>query len=119
MVAPVKTMPLHEEIIARYRWELIALLMIPRRLQKQRKRESTNSTKTDKTKVKAVMMSESEYYEAEISDNDLHALADAGEFYLEESGYYLRPTQAECQQLMKHGQSFLGYSITDHEVDRG
>jgi hypothetical protein len=60
------------------------------------------------------MMSESEYYAAEISDNDLHALADAAQLYLEESGYYLRPTQAECQQSMKNGQSFSGYSITDH-----
>jgi hypothetical protein len=49
------------------------------------------------------------------SDNDLHALADAGQFDLVESGYYLRPTQAECRQLMKDGQSFSGYSITDHE----
>jgi len=32
-------------------------------------------------------MSESEYYATEFADADLDALADGGEYYLEESGF--------------------------------
>ena len=32
-------------------------------------------------------MNESEYYAGEFTDTDLNVLADAGEFYLDESGF--------------------------------
>ena len=44
-------------------------------------------------------MNESEYYTGEFTDADLNALADAGEFYLDESGFFLMPTQKEMQEL--------------------
>jgi hypothetical protein len=37
-------------------------------------------------------MNESENYAGEFSDDKLDTLAEAGEFYLEESGFYLMPT---------------------------
>ena len=40
-------------------------------------------------------MNESEYCADEFTDADLNALADAGEFYLGESGFFLMPTQKE------------------------
>jgi hypothetical protein len=42
-------------------------------------------------------MNESEYCAGEFTDADLDALADAGEFYLDESGFrlWLRRTRAE------------------------
>ena len=44
-------------------------------------------------------MNESEYYAGEFADADLDALADAGEVYLDESGFFLMPTQGEMQKL--------------------
>jgi hypothetical protein len=52
-------------------------------------------------------MSESEYYADEFTDTDLDALADAGEFYLDESGFFLMPTQKEMQQLAEMGDTLL------------
>jgi hypothetical protein len=52
-------------------------------------------------------MNESEYYASEFSDADLDALADAGEFYLDESGFFLMPTQKEMQELAEMGERLL------------
>jgi hypothetical protein len=52
-------------------------------------------------------MNESEYYASEFSDADLDALADAGEFYLNESGFFLMPTQKEMQELAEMGERLL------------
>ena len=52
-------------------------------------------------------MNESEYYAGEFSDTDLNALADAGEFYLDESGFFLMPTQKEMEQLAEMGDRLL------------
>jgi hypothetical protein len=52
-------------------------------------------------------MSESEYYADEFTDADLDALADAGESYLDESGFFLMPTQKEMQQLAEMGETLL------------
>jgi hypothetical protein len=52
-------------------------------------------------------MSESEYYADELTDSDLDALADAGEFYLDESAFFLMPTQKEIQQLAEMGDMLL------------
>jgi hypothetical protein len=52
-------------------------------------------------------MNESEYYASEFSDADLDALADAGEFYLNESGFFLMPTQKEMRELAEMGERLL------------
>ena len=52
-------------------------------------------------------MNESEYYEGEFTDTDLNLLADTGEFYLDESGFFLMPTQKELQRLAQMGGKLL------------
>jgi hypothetical protein len=52
-------------------------------------------------------MNESEYYAGEFADADLDALADAGELYLEESGFFLMPTQEEMRELAEAGETLL------------
>jgi hypothetical protein len=46
-------------------------------------------------------MNEPEYYAGEFTDTDLNALADVGEFYLDEEGFFLMPTQKEMQNLAR------------------
>lgn len=52
-------------------------------------------------------MNEAEYYTSEFTDAELNALAAAGEFYLEESGFSLLPTQDEMKALAKEGETLL------------
>jgi len=52
-------------------------------------------------------MNESDYYAGEFTDADLDALADAGDFYLDESGFFLMPTQMEMQELAEMGDTLL------------
>ena len=52
-------------------------------------------------------MNESEYYAGVLADADLNALADAGEVYLNESGFFLMPTQEEMQKLSEMGETLL------------
>lgn len=52
-------------------------------------------------------MNESEYYAGEFTDTDLNVLADTGEFYLDESGFFLMPTQKEMRQLAEMGDKLL------------
>jgi hypothetical protein len=52
-------------------------------------------------------MNESEYYAGEFTDAELNALADAGEVYLDESGFFLMPTQWEMQKLAEMGEALL------------
>jgi len=52
-------------------------------------------------------MKQSEYYTSEFTDADLNALADAGEYYLEDSGFYEMPTQEEIKEMMQVGEALL------------
>jgi hypothetical protein len=52
-------------------------------------------------------MNEEEYYATELTDAEIDALADAGEFYLDESGFFLMPTQKEMQKLAHMGETLL------------
>ena len=52
-------------------------------------------------------MNESEYFAGEFSNDTLDALAEAGEFYLDESGFYAMPTQEEMQKLARMGEFLL------------
>jgi len=46
-------------------------------------------------------MSELEYYAGEFTDSDLDALAEAGDYYLDEPGFFLVPTQDEMRVLAR------------------
>jgi hypothetical protein len=48
-------------------------------------------------------MSESDYYAGEFTDREIDAVADAGDFYLDESGFFLMPTQEEMRKLVDEG----------------
>jgi hypothetical protein len=50
---------------------------------------------------------EAEYYASEFSDAQIDTMADAGDFYLKESGFYLMPTKAEIEKMMVEGEGYL------------
>ena len=52
-------------------------------------------------------MNEAEYYTSEFTQAELDALADAGEFYLEETGFSMMPTLEEMKILAKEGDALL------------
>jgi hypothetical protein len=52
-------------------------------------------------------MNESEYYAGEFTDDDLNALAIAGDTYLDESGFYEVLTQQELWRREKTGETLL------------
>ena len=52
-------------------------------------------------------MTEEEYYASEISDAELDAIADAGDFLNDEQGLYCMPTQAEMQAMASEGRLML------------
>jgi hypothetical protein len=52
-------------------------------------------------------MNESEYYAGEFTDDDLNALAIAGDAYLDESGFYEVLTQQELWRREKTGETLL------------
>jgi len=51
-------------------------------------------------------------------DSDLGAAADAGEYFLEESGFSMMPTQVEMQQMAQEGEIIL-LRVTDGSGARG
>jgi len=53
-----------------------------------------------------VMRSE-EYYASEFSDDYLDAQADAGDFFLDESGFQYRLNSAEILELVREGHDWL------------
>jgi hypothetical protein len=52
-------------------------------------------------------MTEQEYWASEMRDSDLDAAADTGEYFLEESGFSMMPTQAEMQRMAQEGEIIL------------
>jgi len=50
---------------------------------------------------------EADYYATEFSDADLDVIADTGDFYLEESGFFYLPSQEEMEQLTREGGELL------------
>ncbi len=46
-------------------------------------------------------------YAREFDDADLAALADSGEHYLDESGFFFMPTQSEMQEVAEIGDTLL------------
>ena len=49
-------------------------------------------------------MNEGEYYASEITDAEIDAQADSGEFHLEESGFYFMPTNQDIELMMIEGE---------------
>jgi hypothetical protein len=52
-------------------------------------------------------MSSEEYYASEFSDDYLHAQVDAGDYFLDESGFYFRLNSAEVSELVQEGELLL------------
>jgi hypothetical protein len=49
------------------------------------------------------LMSSEEYYASEFSDDYLDAQADAGDYFLDESGFYFRLNSVEVSELVREG----------------
>jgi hypothetical protein len=52
-------------------------------------------------------MSSEEYYASEFSDDYLDGQADAGDYFLDESGFYFRLNSAEVSELVQEGEILL------------
>jgi hypothetical protein len=52
-------------------------------------------------------MSSEEYYASEFPDDYLDAQADAGDYFLDESGFYFRLNPAEVSELVQEGEILL------------
>jgi hypothetical protein len=52
-------------------------------------------------------MSSEEYYASEFSDDYLDAQANAGNYFLDESGFYFRLNSAEVSELVREGELLL------------
>jgi hypothetical protein len=57
--------------------------------------------------AKHKVMSSEEYYASEFSDDYLAAQADAGDYFLNESGFQYRLNSAEISELVREGQHWL------------
>ena len=64
-------------------------------------------------------MSESEYYAGEFTDREIEAVADAGDFYLDESGFFLMPTQEEMRKLVDEGIVMLTCELLSKQLEKG
>jgi hypothetical protein len=53
------------------------------------------------------LMSSEEYYASAFSDDYLDAQADAGDYFLDESGFYFRLNSAEVSELVREGELLL------------
>jgi hypothetical protein len=59
------------------------------------------------SKAKHKVMSSEEYYASEFSDDYLAAQADAGDYFLNESGFQYRLNSAEISERVREGQHWL------------
>jgi hypothetical protein len=64
-------------------------------------------------------MSESDYYAGEFTDREIDAVADTGDFYLDESGFFLMPTQEEMRKLVDEGIVVLTYELLLKQLEKG
>lgn len=64
-------------------------------------------------------MSESDYYAGEFTDREINAVADAGDFYLDESGFFLMPTQEEMRKLVDEGIVVLTCELLLKQLEEG
>jgi hypothetical protein len=64
-------------------------------------------------------MSESEYFTSEIADADLDALADAGDFRLDEEAFQYRLTPVEIAGLVKEGNLIIAHQSLGQTIELG
>jgi hypothetical protein len=64
-------------------------------------------------------MSESDYYAGEFNDREIDAVADAGDFYLNRSGFFLMPTQEEMRKLVDEGIVMLTCELLSKQWEKG
>ena len=64
-------------------------------------------------------MNESDYYAGEFTDREIEAVADAGDFYLDESGFFLMPTQEEMRKLVDEGIVMLTCESLSKQLKKG
>ena len=64
-------------------------------------------------------MNEAEYYAAEITDEYLHAQADAGDYHLDEQGFQYRLAQDELKALAAEGETVTNIDIGWFEFKKG
>jgi hypothetical protein len=64
-------------------------------------------------------MSESDYYAGEFNDREIDAVADAGDFYLDRSGFFLMPTQEEMRKLVDEGIVMLTCELLSKQSEKG
>ena len=64
-------------------------------------------------------MNEQEYYASEITDQQIDAIADAGDFHLDEQGFQYRLRPGEISALCAEGRFYLAtcQPIVDHETE--
>ena len=64
-------------------------------------------------------MTESEYFSREMSDADLDAVADAGDFYLDENAFQYRLSRAEIAELIHEGNLIILWQSVGQTVELG
>ena len=64
-------------------------------------------------------MSESDYYAGEFTNREIDAVANAGDFYLDESGFFLMPTKAEMRKLADEGIVILTCALLSNRLQKG
>ncbi len=64
-------------------------------------------------------MSESDYYAGEFNDREIDTVADAGDFYLDRSGFFLMPTQEEMRKLVDEGIVMLTCELLSKQLEKG
>jgi hypothetical protein len=69
--------------------------------------------------MRGKIMSESDYYAGEFTDREIDAVADAGDFYLDESGFFLMPTQEEMRKLVDEGIVVLTCELLLKQLEKG
>ena len=87
---------------------------LPRAAPLQKRQSFFKSSNTKHQRGKA--MDESGYYGGEFVDTDLNALADADEFYFDESGFFLTRTQKESQKWVRPYCSSIGSGHIDAQL---
>ena len=64
-------------------------------------------------------MSESDYYAGEFTNREIDAVANAGDFYLDESSFFLMPTQEGMRKLADEGIVILTCELLSNQLQKG
>ena len=64
-------------------------------------------------------MSESDYYAGEFTNREIDAVANGGDFCLDESGFFLMPTQEQMRKLADEGIVILTCELLSKQLQNG